>query len=198
MTEINLTDPEKPTTDRPAEPREKKKEKGLIIIHTGDGKGKSSSAIGMVVRSAIHGFKVGVVQFIKGKWKTAEQKLPDLFPGLIDWHVMGEGFTWVTQNRGRDVEVGTKAWELAKEMILSGKYRLILLDEINYALQYEFLPLADVVETLKRKDPNLHVILTGRNAKPELIEIADLVTEMKEVKHPYKEQGIVAQRGIEF
>jgi len=195
---INLTDPNKPTQERPPDPVRKRKKKGLIIVHTGNGKGKSSSAIGMVVRSAIHGFPVGVVQFIKGKWKTAEQKLPGLFPGKIDWHVMGEGFTWDTKNRGRDVEAGTKAWEKAKEMIRSKKYRLILLDEINYALKYEFLPLDDVLATLRKKDPNLHVILTGRDAKPELIELADLVTEMKEIKHPYKTQGVLAQQGIEF
>lgn len=198
MTEINLTDPDKPTTERPEGLGKPKKEKGLIIVHTGNGKGKSSSAIGMLLRSAVHGYRIGVVQFIKGRWKTAEQKMPELFPGLIDWHVMGEGFTWVTRNRGRDVEVGTRAWEKAKEMILSGTYRMILLDEINYALHYEFLPLADVVETLQKKDPMLHVILTGRDAKPEIIAIADLVTEMREIKHPYKDQGVKAQRGIEF
>lgn len=196
-TRINLTDPDKPTQERPPDPVRKRKKKGLVIVHTGDGKGKSSSAIGMVVRSAIHKFPVAVVQFIKGKWKTAEQKLPKTFPN-IDWHVMGEGFTWDTKSRARDVAAGTKAWEKAKELILSKKYRLVLLDEINYALHYEFVPLADVVETLKKKDPNLHVVLTGRNAKPEILEIADLVTEMREIKHPYKSQGVLAQQGIEF
>lgn len=195
--EVNLTDPSKPTTAAPERVKPGKR-KGLVIVHTGDGKGKSSSAFGMVIRTALHKGRVGVMQFIKGKWKTADQKIPGLFPGQIDWKIMGEGFTWETKNRARDVEAAMKGWGEAKRMILEGDYALVLLDEINVALRYEFIPLSDVLDTLKKKPEMLHVVLTGRDAKPELIELADLVTEMKPIKHPYREQGITAQKGIEF
>jgi cob(I)alamin adenosyltransferase len=172
-------------------------EKGLLIVHTGKGKGKSTAAFGMVMRAIGHGFKVGVVQFVKGRWETGERGLLERFPDLVTIKTMGGGFTWETQDRARDIAAARVAWEQAKAMIADPAYKLILLDELNIVLRYDNLPLAEIVETLKARRPDLHVIVTGRNAKPELIEAADLVTEMTMVKHPFR-SGVRAQAGIEF
>ncbi|HUN48340.1 MAG TPA: cob(I)yrinic acid a,c-diamide adenosyltransferase [Stellaceae bacterium] len=175
----------------------KTEERGLVILHTGTGKGKSTAAFGMVLRALGHGMRVGIVQFVKGAWKTGEREVLQRFPDLVTIKAMGEGFTWETQDRARDIAAARAAWEAAKAMIADPAYRLLLLDELNIVLRYDYLPVAEVVETLRAKPPDLHVIVTGRNAKPELIEIADLVTEMKLVKHPFR-AGVKAQAGIEF
>jgi cob(I)alamin adenosyltransferase len=174
-------------------------EKGLIIVHTGAGKGKSSSAFGMIVRCVAHGFPCAVVQFIKGAWDTGERRmLTRHFGDLCQFHAMGEGFTWETQDRARDIAAARAGWEKAKELILDSNLRMVVLDEINIALRYDYLDIAEVVEFLTtQKPPMTHVVLTGRNAKDELIEIADLVTEMTLVKHPFR-SGIKAQAGVEF
>ena len=174
------------------------KEKGLLIVHTGKGKGKSTAAFGMVFRGIAHGFKVGVVQFVKGKWGTGERDILEHFPGQVSINAMGEGFTWDVADRQRDLAAARAAWEEAKAMIADPRYRLVLLDELNICLRYDYLPLEEVIETLKNKPADTHVIVTGRNAKDELIEIADLVTEMTLIKHPFREQGVKAQPGIEF
>jgi len=173
-------------------------EKGLLIVHTGKGKGKSTAAFGMVFRAIGHGFKVGVVQFVKGKWGTGERDVLEKFPDQVTIKAMGEGFTWETQDRQRDLAAARAAWDAAKAMIADPDYRMVLLDELNICLRYDYLPLDEVIETLRNKPADTHVIVTGRNAKDELIAIADLVTEMTLVKHPFREQGIKAQAGIEF
>lgn len=173
-------------------------EKGLIIVHTGKGKGKSTAAFGMVFRGIAHGFNVGVVQFVKGKWGTGERDILEHFPDQVTIKAMGEGFTWETQDRQRDLAAAREAWDAAKAMIMDMRYKMVLLDELNICLRYDYLPLEEVITTLKAKPVDTHVIVTGRNAKDELIEIADLVTEMTLVKHPFREQGIKAQAGIEF
>ena len=175
----------------------KTEERGLLIVHTGTGKGKSSAAFGMVLRCIGHGMRVGVVQFVKGVWETGERAVLENFPALVTLRAMGEGFTWETQDRARDIAAARAAWEAAKAMIADPSYRLILLDELNIVLRYDYLPLAEVIETLRAKRRDLHVVVTGRNAKPELIELADLVTEMTMVKHPFR-SGVRAQKGIEF
>jgi cob(I)alamin adenosyltransferase len=175
----------------------KTEEKGLLIVHTGAGKGKTTAAFGMVLRAIGHGMRVGIVQFVKGAWGTGERTLLARFPDLVTCRAMGEGFTWDTQDRERDIAAARAAWAMAQAMIADPSYRLVLLDELNIVLRYDYLPVAEVVETLKRKPRDLHVIVTGRNAKPELLEIADLVTEMTLVKHPFR-SGIKAQKGIEF
>jgi len=175
----------------------KTEERGLVIVHTGTGKGKSTAAFGMVMRCLGHGMRVGIVQFIKGAWDTGERHVLERYPDLVTCRAMGEGFTWDTQDRARDIAAARAAWEQAKAMIAGGAYRLVLLDELNIVLRYDYLPVAEVVETLKSKPRDLHVIVTGRNAKPELVEIADLVTEMTLVKHPFR-SGVKAQAGIEF
>lgn len=172
-------------------------ERGLLIVHTGTGKGKSTAAFGMALRCLGHGMRVGIVQFVKGAWETGERKVLDAYPELVTCRAMGEGFTWDTQDRARDIAAARAAWEAAKAMIADPSYKLVLLDELNIVLRYDYLPLEEVIETLKSKPRDLHVIVTGRNAKPELIEIADLVTEMTLVKHPFR-AGVKAQRGIEF
>jgi cob(I)alamin adenosyltransferase len=172
-------------------------EKGLLIVHTGKGKGKSTAAFGMVFRALGHGFRVGVVQFVKGVWQTGERVILDKFPDQVTMKAMGEGFTWETQDRARDVAAARKAWDEAKAMIADPSYRMVLLDELNIVLRYDYLPLDEVVETLASRPPDTHVIVTGRNAKDEIIEIADLVTEMEFVKHPFR-SGVKAQAGIEF
>jgi cob(I)alamin adenosyltransferase len=172
-------------------------EKGLLIVHTGKGKGKSTAAFGMVFRALGHGFRVGVVQFVKGVWQTGERVILDRFPDQVTMKAMGEGFTWETQDRTRDVAAARKAWDEAKAMIADPSYRMVLLDELNIVLRYDYLPLDEVVETLASRPPDTHVIVTGRNAKDEIIEIADLVTEMEFVKHPFR-SGVKAQAGIEF
>ena len=178
-------------------------EKGLLIVHTGKGKGKSTAAFGLVTRAVGNGMRVGVVQFVKGKWETGERAVLEHFPEQVTIRTMGEGFTWETQDRARDIAAAQKAWAVAQEMIEacrgeSPKYDLILLDELNIVLRYDHLPLDEVVATLAARPEMLHVVVTGRNAKPELIEAADLVTEMTQVKHPFREQNVKAQKGIEF
>lgn len=175
-----------------------KSEKGLIIVNTGDGKGKTTAALGMVMRSLGHGYKVAIIQFIKGAWKPAEKEVLEKWSGQLEFYAMGEGFTWETQDREKDIFMANKAWEKATEFILNPDYKLVLLDEINIALKLDYLNLEEVLKTLQQKPQDSHVILTGRGAKKELIEMADLVTEMKLIKHPFKEQGIKAQPGIEF
>jgi cob(I)alamin adenosyltransferase len=172
-------------------------EKGLLIVHTGKGKGKSTAAFGMVFRALGHGFKVGIVQFVKGAWQTGERHVLERFPELVTINAMGEGFTWDTQDRQRDIAAARAAWDKAKALIADPSYRLVLLDELNIVLRYDYLPLDEVLEVLRNKPADTHVIVTGRNAKDELIEIADLVTEMTEIKHPFR-AGIKAQQGIEF
>ncbi|CUH75328.1 Cob(I)yrinic acid a,c-diamide adenosyltransferase [Tritonibacter multivorans] len=174
-------------------------EKGLIIVHTGPGKGKSSSGFGMIMRCIAHGMPSAVVQFIKGAWSTGERTLiEENFGELCQFYAMGEGFTWETQDKARDIAAARKGWEKAKEMILDARNTMVLLDEINIALRYEYLDLEEVLEFLvEQKPPMTHVVLTGRNAKEELIEIADLVTNMEQIKHPFR-AGIKAQKGVEF
>ncbi|WP_151720723.1 cob(I)yrinic acid a,c-diamide adenosyltransferase [Gemmobacter serpentinus] len=174
-------------------------EKGLIIVHTGPGKGKSSSGFGMILRAVAHGMPCAVVQFIKGAWDTGERRLLTThFANLCQFHAMGEGFTWETQDRDRDIAAARAGWEKAKELIRDPAIRLVLLDEINIALRYDYLDLTEVLEFLAEEKPPLtHVVLTGRNAKPELIDLADLVTEMTMVKHPFR-AGVKAQPGVEF
>lgn len=174
-------------------------EKGLIIVHTGAGKGKSSSAFGMVVRCIAHGYPCAVVQFIKGAWDTGERRLlTGHFGTLCQFHSMGEGFTWETQDRARDVSAAQAGWAKAKELICDPSIRMVVLDEINIALRYDYLDIVEVVRFLQDEKPPLtHVVLTGRNAKQELIDIADLVTEMTLVKHPFR-SGIKGQPGVEF
>lgn len=174
-------------------------EKGLLIVHTGAGKGKSTAAFGMVLRAVAHGMPCAVVQFIKGAWDTGERRLlTTRFADLCQFHAMGEGFTWETQDRQRDIAAAAAAWEKGKELIRDPGIRLVVLDEINIALRYDYLDLAEVLAFLKAEKPaSTHVVLTGRNAKPELIEAADLVTEMTLVKHPFR-SGIKAQAGIDF
>ena len=172
-------------------------EKGLLIVHTGKGKGKSTAAFGMVMRCLGHGFKVGIVQFVKGGWDTGERTLLAEYPDLITFRTMGGGFTWETQDRGADVVAARAAWEEAKALMADPEIHLLLLDELNIVLRYDYLPIAEVVAHLKARRPDLHVIVTGRNAKDEMIEAADLVTEMTMVKHPFR-SGVKAQAGIEF
>ena len=177
----------------------KEGEKGLIIVHTGAGKGKSSSGFGMILRCIAHGMPCAVVQFIKGAWDTGERRLIEgHFGDLCQFFAMGEGFTWETQDKEKDIAAARRGWEKAKELIRDDRNRMVLLDEINIALRYDYLPVAEVVEFLKTEKPAMtHVVLTGRNAKEELIEIADLVTEMTLVKHPFR-SGIKGQKGVEF
>ncbi len=177
----------------------KTEEKGLIIVHTGPGKGKSSSGFGMIMRCIAHGMPCAVVQFIKGNWQTGEKTfLRGRFAEECRFFVSGEGFTWETQDRERDIAAAENGWRIAKEQILDPEIRFVLLDEINIALRYDYLDIDDVVEFLLTQKPAMtHVCLTGRNAKPELIEAADLVTEMTLTKHPFKD-GVKAQKGVEF
>ena len=198
--EINRRHNEKMTKKKAARAKilaGKTEERGLLIVHTGAGKGKSSAAFGMVFRCIGHGMRVGVVQFVKGVWGTGERVVLERFPELVTCKAMGEGFTWETQDRARDIAAARAAWDMAKAMIADPSYNKVLLDELNIVLRYDYLPLAEVIETLKGKPRDLHVVVTGRNAKPELIEIADLVTEMTLVKHPFR-AGVKAQKGIEF
>jgi cob(I)alamin adenosyltransferase len=175
----------------------KTKERGLLIVHTGKGKGKSTAAFGIVLRCLGHGMRVGIVQFVKGVWTTGERVALERFGDLVSCRAMGEGFTWDTQDRARDIAAARRAWETAKAMIADPSYRLVLLDELNIVLRYDYLPLEEVVAELKARPRDLHVIVTGRNARPALIDAADLVTEMSLVKHPFR-SGVKAQIGIEF
>jgi cob(I)alamin adenosyltransferase len=172
-------------------------ERGLLIVHTGSGKGKSTAAFGMVMRCIGHGMRSGIIQFVKGAWTSGERAVLDRFPDLVTCRAMGEGFTWETQDRERDIAAARAAWEAAKAMIADPTYDLVLLDELNIVLRYDYLPLGEILDTLRAKPHDLHIIVTGRNAPSELIEIADLVTEMSLVKHPFR-AGIMAQKGIEF
>ncbi|MBB4004144.1 cob(I)alamin adenosyltransferase [Aurantimonas endophytica] len=172
-------------------------EKGLLIVHTGKGKGKSTAAFGLVFRALGNGMKVAIVQFVKGKWETGERKVLEKFPGEVTMTAMGDGFTWETQDRQRDIAAARAAWDRAKALIMDDEHDLVLLDELNIVLRYDYLAVAEVVEFLKAKPAMKHVVVTGRNAKDELIEIADLVTEMEMIKHPFR-SGVKAQRGIEF
>ena len=177
----------------------KTEEKGLIIVHTGKGKGKSTAAFGMIFRHIAHGFKCAVVQFIKGGMSTGERDLILANHGdICAFHTMGEGFTWETQDKSRDTEMAQAAWEKAKELIRDESNKMVLLDEINIALRYDYVDINDVVSFLVEEKPHMtHVVLTGRNAKEELIEIADMVTEMELIKHPFR-SGVKAQIGVEF
>ena len=170
---------------------------GLLVVHTGKGKGKSTAAFGMVCRAIGHGMRVGVVQFVKGKWETGERKVLEAFPDQVTIRTMGEGFTWDTQDLNRDLTAARTAWDAAREMLDDPDYAMILLDELNIVLRYDYLPLDEVVATLKARRSALHVIVTGRNAKEDMIEAADLVTDMTMVKHPFR-SGFKAQAGIEF
>ncbi|BBB09155.1 cob(I)yrinic acid a,c-diamide adenosyltransferase [Sphingopyxis sp. EG6] len=173
-------------------------EKGLVIVHTGPGKGKTSAALGMAVRAIGHDMKVGVVQFVKGAMKTGEKAVFDRFPDLIEFKPMGEGFTWDTQDRTRDIAVARAAWDEVKRMIADPSYKMVIADELNIVLRYDYLPVDEVLEALAAKPHMTHVVVTGRNAPEALIEVADLVTEMAQVKHPFREQNVKAQKGVEF
>jgi cob(I)alamin adenosyltransferase len=173
------------------------KKKGLLIVHTGTGKGKSTAAFGLVLRMIGNGGRCAVVQFIKGAWNTGERRMLESFGNMVRWHTLGQGFTWETQDKARDMAAAAKAWETSKALMQDPDLKLIVLDELSIALRYDYLPLAEVVETLKSRRPNLHVVVTGRNAKRELIEAADLVTEMTLVKHHFAD-GVKAQAGIEY
>jgi len=177
---------------------ERDREKGLIIVHTGNGKGKTTAALGMVLRSLGHGYKVAIVQFIKGGWEPAEKKIFSLWPEQLEFHAMGEGFTWETQDRQRDIQNAEAALTKALTFISNSEYKLVLLDEVNVALKLGYLSVEQVLAGLDQKPADSHVILTGRGAPTALIDRADLVTEMTLVKHPFREQGVKAQPGIEF
>lgn len=171
--------------------------RGVMIVHTGAGKGKSTAAFGMALRCVGHGMKVGIVQFIKGAWDTAERRVLEGFGDAVVFRAMGEGFTWETQDRARDVAAAEKAWETAAAMLADPSFAMVILDEINVALRYEYLPLDTVLAAIRARPEGRHVVLTGRNALPAIIEAADLVTEMTMVKHPFKD-GVKAQAGVEF
>lgn len=171
--------------------------RGLVLVHTGDGKGKSSSAFGVIIRALGWGHSVGVVQFIKGDWPTGEKQFFDKLDGKIIWRTMGEGFTWDTQDRTRDTRTAEAALAVAADMLASGEHDLVVLDEINIALQYDYLTVPAVLAALQGRHTRTSVILTGRNAKPEIMDYADLVSEMREVKHPFQ-AGIKAQKGLDF
>ena len=172
-------------------------ERGLLIVHTGKGKGKSTAAFGMVFRHIGHGMRAGVIQFVKGSWGTGERTVLEKFPELVTIKAMGEGFTWETQDINRDIAHARAGWEEAKRMIADPSYKMVMLDELNIVLRYDYLPLQEVLDVLRNKPTDKHIVVTGRNAKEELIEIADLVTEMELIKHPFR-SGVKAQAGIEF
>ncbi|MCP5366262.1 MAG: cob(I)yrinic acid a,c-diamide adenosyltransferase [Hyphomicrobiales bacterium] len=196
-------------TDRHAQKMAKKKaardkimatkteEKGLLIVHTGKGKGKSTAAMGMAMRCIGHGMRVGIVQFVKGAWSTGEKSVLEAFPDLVTIKAMGEGFTWETQDKSRDIAAARRAWEAAQEMMADPGVAMVILDELNIVLRYEYLALDEVLPVLRARRPDLHVVVTGRNAADDLMEAADLVTEMALVKHPFR-AGIKAQKGVEF
>jgi cob(I)alamin adenosyltransferase len=179
----------------PADPR---KRKGLIIVNTGEGKGKSTAAFGLAMRAAGNKMNVFIMQFMKGQWKAGERNSFEKLAPYVEVIPMGDGFTWDTNNIKQDKATARKAYEIVKEKLLSEKYQMVIFEEINYVLHYQFFPEDEFLELLKNKPEKVHVVCTGRNASEKLIEIADLVTEMKMIKHPFKEQGIPAQKGIEF
>ncbi|HTG38752.1 cob(I)yrinic acid a,c-diamide adenosyltransferase [Sphingomonas sp.] len=176
---------------------ERSAEKGLVIVHTGKGKGKTTAALGMVVRAIGHGMKVGVVQFVKGAMETGEAAVFDRFPE-VEFKPMGEGFTWDTQDRARDTAVARAAWEEVKRMVADDSYAMVVADELNIVLRYDYLPVEEVLDAIAAKPVMTHFIITGRNAPEAVIAAADLVTDMTQVRHPFREQGVKAQRGIEF
>ncbi len=186
-----------PPLENPIPKTAKRKKKGLIMVNTGDGKGKTTAALGVAMRCVGNKMNVLMIQFIKGAWKYGELEVAKKLASYLEIKPMGEGFTWDTKDRARDIKMTEKAWDFGKEKMLSEKYDLVIFDEINYVIDYQYLDVKKVVQALKKKPEKVHVILTGRNAHPEIVEIADLVTEMKEIKHPFK-QGILAQKGIEF
>ena len=173
-------------------------EKGLLIVHTGNGKGKSSSAFGMAARAIGHGMKVGIVQFVKGTIDTGEKAFFDRFPDEIEFKRMGEGFTWNTQDRARDIAAARAGWDEVKRMIADPAFALVIADELNIVLRYDYLPVEEVLEAVSARSEMKHVIITGRNAPQPLIDAADLVTQMTEVKHPFRTQNVRAQKGTEF
>ena len=175
----------------------KTREKGLVIVHTGKGKGKSTAAFGMVFRAVGNGMKVGVVQFVKGKWQTGERVILEKLGDQVTMTAMGDGFTWETQDRQRDIDAAKAAWQRARAMIMDDEHDMVLCDELNIVLRYDYLPVEEIIEVLKAKPEMKHVIITGRNAKQALLEIADLVTDMTMIKHPFRD-GVKAQVGIEF
>jgi cob(I)alamin adenosyltransferase len=208
MTEQAMTEPEEEATRhrekmarrkavQDAEVAGKTIEKGLLIVHTGPGKGKSTAAFGLLLRMVGHGRRCAVVQFVKGAWSTGERTVLERFGTQVTWHSMGEGFTWETQDKARDIATCRRAWDRTLELMAEPELALLVLDELNIALRYGYLPLDTVVDTLRLRPPALHVVVTGRNAKPELIAAADLVTEMVAVKHHFA-AGVKAQPGIEF
>jgi len=172
--------------------------KGLLMVHTGNGKGKTTAGFGMVYRCLGRGYKVAIVQFMKGKWITGEVKALERFKDQVDHYALGDGFTWQTQNLEQDKATARKAWEQCLTLIRAKKHKFLFFDELNYVLKYEFLQVSEVIKGLKEKDPQTHILMTGRDAAPEIIELADLVTEMREVKHPYNTQRIKAQPGIDY
>ena len=172
-------------------------DKGLLLVNTGNGKGKSSAAFGVVARALGHGLKVAIVQFVKGRTYTGEEQFFQKFPDQVNFQVMGEGFTWETQNRQRDIDTAMAGWEKAAVCLSSDQYDLVVLDELNIALKYDYIPLALVLTALEKRPEMQHVVITGRAAKPELLEVADTVTEMRDVKHAFK-AGIRAQKGIDL
>lgn len=172
-------------------------ERGLLIVHTGNGKGKSSSAFGMAIRSLGWGMKVAIVQYVKGSWETGEKNFFEANPDLLTWDVMGDGFTWDTQDRAQDIAAAKAAWERSKELIMDPEYDFVILDELNIVLRDDTLDIGEVTVFLKQRPMEKHICITGRNAKPELMDMADLVTEFEEVKHPFK-AGFKAQKGVEY
>jgi cob(I)alamin adenosyltransferase len=207
MTKANLSEAERDA--RHAEKMRRKKEardkiiatktveKGLLIVHTGKGKGKSTAAFGLVLRALGHGKKVGIVQFVKGKWETGERVALEKFADQITINTMGEGFTWETQDRQRDIAAAKAAWDKARALVADDVHDIVLLDELNIVLRYDYLEIGEVVAALNARPAMKHVVVTGRNARDEMIEAADLVTDMTQVKHPFR-SGVKAQIGIEF
>lgn len=171
--------------------------KGLLLVYTGKGKGKTTAALGLIFRALGHGFKVGMIQFIKGNWKYGELNSSKRFEELLDFHVLGRGFTWESKDIEKDIQVAQEAWAFAKEIINSGKYQLVVLDELTYLIKYKMVAEDEIVGFLKNRPEDLHVVVTGRDAPQSLIDTADLVTEMTEIKHPYH-AGVKAQKGIEY
>ncbi len=180
-----------------AEVASKTIEKGIMLVHTGPGKGKSTAAFGLALRALGHGWRVGVVQFVKGAWETGEKRAFEKFGAQMSWHTMGEGFTWETQDKSRDIAAARRAFDQAQTLMADPTIKLLILDELNIALRYDYLPLDDVITVLANRRADLNVVVTGRNAKPELIAIADGVTEMGAIKHHFA-SGVKAQAGIEF
>ena len=177
--------------------RKENADKGLFLLITGDGKGKSTSAFGTIIRALGWGHAVGVVQYIKGNWKTGERQFFERFPDLVTWHTMGQGFTWDTQDKAKDMETARAAWKISRDMLASGDFDLIVLDELNIVLRYDYLPVEEVLAGLMARHPRTSAIVTGRDAKEALREKADLITEMIPIRHPF-EAGIKAQRGIDY